>query len=320
MGTWRASLLDALAATLARPAWWSLALAGFLVRGGILLVLLPIVTLPTPAALATALSPAVSSLAFGGLTPALILVIVMAAVLALAVVAAVCLAGAWLDRELLREAAGDDDLALDWTPGHASLRDAVALRLAAHLPTLAAAGYATVRLIGAGYDELLSPGDVAVPLALRIAGRAPDAIAVVLAAWLAGEALGGLAARRAAAGAAFGEALRRSARQLLSRRGLATLVVTTAVLTLALAPFLLAVERAWEHVRDVLLGGADVGFVASALLVLVASWILGLAILGAALAWRSAAWTAQIAPGSASPQQATVTRPPRPASKASRWG
>jgi hypothetical protein len=36
--------------------------------------------------------------------------------------------------------------------------------------------------------------------------------------------------------------------------------------------------------------------VASALLVLVASWILGLAILGAALAWRSAAWTAEIAP------------------------
>jgi hypothetical protein len=234
METWRASMLDALAATVARPAWWSLALAGFLVRGGILLVLLPIVTLPTPAALATALSPAVSSLAFGGLTPALALVIVMAAVLALAVVGAVCLLGAWLDRELLREAADDDDLELRWAPVHGSLRDAVALRLAAHLPTLAAAGYATVRLIAAGYDELLSPGDVAVPLFLRIAGRAPDAIAVVLAAWLAGEVLGGLAARRAAAGASFGEALRRSARQLFSRRGLATLVVTTAVVTLAL--------------------------------------------------------------------------------------
>ncbi|HET9851852.1 MAG TPA: hypothetical protein VFP56_05035, partial [Candidatus Limnocylindrales bacterium] len=116
MGTWRGSMLDALAATLARPAWWSLALAGFLVRGGILLVLLPIVVLPTPAAVATALSPTVSSLAFGGLTAGLGVAIVTAVVLVLAVLAAVGLAGAWLDRELLREAADDDDLALGWTP------------------------------------------------------------------------------------------------------------------------------------------------------------------------------------------------------------
>jgi hypothetical protein len=289
-------MLDALAATLASPGWWSLALAGFLVRGGILVVVLPIVVFPTPAALATALSPTVSSLAFGGLQPALVGAIATAVVVALSVLAAVGLAGAWLDRELLREAADAEDLDVRWTPLHASLRDALALRLAGHLPTLAAAGYATFRLITAGYDELLAPGDLAVPLVLRIAGRAPDAIAVVLATWLAGEALGGLAARRAAAGASFGEALVRSARQLFSGRGLATLAVTSAVVAVALAPFLFAVGRAWEHLRDVLLGGGDVGFVASALLVLVASWILGLAILGAALAWRSAAWTAEIAP------------------------
>ena len=39
----------ALVASLSHPAWWAMALAAFLVRGGILLILLPIVSLPTTA-------------------------------------------------------------------------------------------------------------------------------------------------------------------------------------------------------------------------------------------------------------------------------
>jgi hypothetical protein len=296
MDTWRSSMLHALAATLGRPAWWSMALAAFLIRGGLLLVVLPIVALPSPAELETAFSPTVSSLVFGGLTTAVLLAIFAAVLVVLAVLGGVGLAGAWLDRELLREAAADDDLDLTWAPVHASLREALALRLAGHLPTLAALAYATFRLIAAGYDELMSPGDVAIPLVLRIVERAPDAAIALVAAWLLGEAVGGLAARRAAAGASFGTAYRLAARQLLSSRGLATLTVTTAAVAVALAPFLLAVGRASEQLRVVLLGSGDVGYVAAALLVLIAAWILGLAVLGAALAWRAAAWTAEIAP------------------------
>ena len=43
-----AALTGALLVTLATPATWPLALAAFLIRGGILLVTLPIVVLPTP--------------------------------------------------------------------------------------------------------------------------------------------------------------------------------------------------------------------------------------------------------------------------------
>jgi hypothetical protein len=308
-------MVAALAATLARPAWWSMALAAFLVRGGILLLLLPILTLPSPAELATTLSPTISALAFGGLTAGVVVALLTALVMALALLAAVGLTGAWLDRAQLLEAATDEDLELGWRPAHASLRDALALRLTAHLPTLAAVAYATFRLIGAAYDELLSPGDATVPMVLRIVERAPDALLAVGVTWLAGEAIGALAARRAAAGASFRGALWRSARQVASRRGLATLLVTTAAAVVILAPFLVVAARSWGNLRDLLLDGGHPVLVAAALLVLVATWILGLASTGAALAWRTAAWTAEVAPvlrspaGTSAPQLAGMIEP-----------
>ena len=294
--TWRGSMTAALVATLSRPAWWSMALAAFLVRGGILVLLLPILPLPSSAALGTTLSPTISALAFGGLTVDVVLAILVIVTVTLAVLTAVGLAGEWLDRAQLLEAATDEDLDLRWRPARGSLRDALALRLAAHLPTLAALAYATFRLISAAYDELLSPGDVGVELVLRIVARAPDAVLVLWAAWLAGEVIGSLAVRRAATGATFRQALGRSVRQLVGRRGLATLAVTSLAVAAVIAPFLVVAARAWEHVRDLLLGGAHPALVAAALLVLVSTWILGLATSGAVLAWRTAAWTAEVAP------------------------
>src|SRR5215207_6413691 len=102
----------ALVATLGRPAWWAMALAGFLVRGGILLVLLPIVILPTPAGLASLLAPTIESFAFGTLTPERIALVLAAVATLFVMVGGPGLAGAWLDMEQLREAAGDEDLEL----------------------------------------------------------------------------------------------------------------------------------------------------------------------------------------------------------------
>jgi hypothetical protein len=276
-----------------------MALAAFLVRGGIFVVLLPIITIPTPAALATLFAPSINELAFGGLTPAVLVAIAGAVVVAVMVIAAAGLSGAWLDREQLREAAVEDELDLGWTPVETSLREALSLRLSAHLPTLAALTYATFRVIGATYDELLAPGDAAVPIVVRVIERVPEAVALLVLTWLAGEAVGGLAARRAAVGAPFGAALRQGAWELLRARSLATLVLTTGGLVLVMVPFLIAVARAWNQLRDVLLAPLDPVLVLAALLVLVASWILGLAVVGAALAWRVAAWTAELdaAPG-----------------------
>ena len=77
--SWLGSMQSALAATLTTPEWWAMALAAFLVRGGILLILLPIVALPTPTGLITDLSPPVEALLLG--TPSLVGTVLAAAVL-----------------------------------------------------------------------------------------------------------------------------------------------------------------------------------------------------------------------------------------------
>src|SRR6266487_4127414 len=67
--TTRGATLAALLAALGRPSWWILALAGFLVRGGIVLFLVAIVTLPSPLALSNDLAPLLTPLYFGQLEP-----------------------------------------------------------------------------------------------------------------------------------------------------------------------------------------------------------------------------------------------------------
>src|SRR3990172_9858647 len=70
-GALGASLL----AVLVHPRWWILALAGFLVRGGLLLLFLPLVQLPTTAGLANALGPTLVGFVFGGPSPSFLLLV-----------------------------------------------------------------------------------------------------------------------------------------------------------------------------------------------------------------------------------------------------
>ena len=60
-----ATLVAALLAVLDRPSTWALGLAGFLVRGGVVLVAAPIVVLPTAGGLANILAPLLEDVAFG---------------------------------------------------------------------------------------------------------------------------------------------------------------------------------------------------------------------------------------------------------------
>jgi hypothetical protein len=295
--TWPGSMQSALAAALTTPEWWAMALAAFLVRGGILLILLPIIALPTVAGLITSFSPALEALVLG--TPTLAGAIAAAAVLTLVLLtlAWAGLVGSWIDVALIRDAASSEELDLAWSPRPISSWQAFALRLTAHIPTVLALGYATVRVAVTAYAQLTSPDEAGVPVADRVIARVPDALVVVVVAWLFGEVVGGLATRRAAAGESTRGALLGSIRQVLSPRGIATFAATSAVLLAVSVPFALAAQRAWEHVRSYLLEGVDALQLGAAIVVLVATWVLGLAIIGAALAWRSTAWTAEVMPG-----------------------
>ena len=299
---------SALVAALAHPQWWTLALAAFLVRGGVLLILLPIMSLPSSAAIATAVAPTVAGLILGEPSIPGLLAGAFMGLIVLAILAAAGLAGSWLDLALVREAADDEDLDLGWRPHRDSARRAFGIRLLAHLPTLAALAYATVRLVVAIYEETLSPGDPALPMAARVIQRAPDAVVVVVVAWLVGETLGALAARRASAGAPVSAAIGASARQLFRPRGLATLALTNLALASLAVPFVLAIGRAWEHLRAYLLDGVEAVHLAAALILLASTWVLGLAVLGLGLAWRALAWTAEVGPA-ASVERSPVVGP-----------
>lgn len=289
-------MLSALLATLARPEWWAMALAAFLVRGGFVLIVLPIVSVPTAAGLVTALSPVVEGVFFGGPSVEGVLIGVAVLLVALAGLAAAGLAGSWLDLALVREAAADEDLETNWPPVRGSATDALAIRLIAHLPTVLALGYGLVRVLVVGYEEFTSPGDAGVPIADRVIGRVPDVVLIVVIAWLLGETVGTLAARRNAAGMRAARALVASLRQVVRPRGLATLVLSTGVLGGLFIPFALASGLAWEHLRGFLLDGADTVDLAAAVVLLVATWVLGLSVVGAGLAWRATAWTAEVVP------------------------
>jgi hypothetical protein len=286
----------ALVVALAHPEWWAMALAAFLVRGGILVVILPLVSLPTPASLVTTFAPPLEALILG--SPSVEGVVLGALGLAalLAALALLGMAGSWFELALVREAATDDELDLGWVPRRVSAAAALGLRLAAHLPTLVALAYAFARLVLATRDELLSPGDPSLALTARVLLRAPDAVAFVVVAWLVGETVGGLAARSRAAGAGTRAALLGSVRRVFDRRGLPTLLVTTAMLLGLAIPFTIAVGRASEHLVGALSQDVSVVQTGAGLLLLVSTWVLGLALLAAALAWRATAWTVLVAP------------------------
>ena len=295
-GSWAGSMQAALAATAGRPRWWVLALAAFLVRGGIVVALLPLVTLPSAAALATAFAPTIESLALARQSAAAVLVGTALIGVVAAIVGLAAYVGSWLDETLVREAEVAEELDLRPSVAAPSAWRGLAIRFVAHLPTLLALAYATVRIVIVTYDEFLSPGDPGLPIAIRILLRAPDTVAVVGITWLLGEALGGLATRRAAEGEGIAASIRGAFRDLLARRGVATFVITDAVVFAVVLLLIAVVGRAATHLRAYLLDGASSTNVAAALLLLVATWVVGLAVLGAALAWRSTAWTIEAAP------------------------
>jgi hypothetical protein len=255
-------------------------------------ILLPFMSLPSPGVLANQFAPTIEALALSQPSIGSAVVWTVALTIAGGLLALLALTGSWLDVTLAHDAAAAEELE-HARPGAAlsSAWRAFGLRLAAHVPTLLALGYAGVRLVMVTYQELLSPGDPAVPIALRVAGRAPEALGLLTVTWLLGEAVGGLAARQSPdIGAVY--ALRRAVRDLFDRRGIATFVVTNLVVLGTVIALVVLTGRAAERVRAIVFDRGDAVNVGAALLLLVAVWVLALAVLGAILAWRATAWSA----------------------------
>jgi hypothetical protein len=170
--------------------------------------------------------------------------------------------------------------------------------LIAHVLLLLALSWGAIRVVTVAYRELTVPSDVAVPLILRIAGGAPDALAAVVAAWLVGETVGAVAARRVIllgdrVPGALGAAVVRLVRHPLRSAALAVVPLVPLVLVLVVVGF--AGSATWEALRAALSLGSDGPVVLALLLALVALFAGGLLLIGVASGWRAAIWTIEMA-------------------------
>lgn len=298
----RAALADALLIALATPATWPLGLATFLLRGGLVVVAVPILVLPTPVGLGNLLAPTLMQVAFQGVSPAIaaLVALLVAALMGWLVVGG--LIAAMLEAEaariVAREAAGGLEAGpvAAAPPRSAAIRAAriLAVRVIAHVPTAVAFSWGSARLAAIAYRELTSPFDVSIPIVLRVLRQAPEVIGIIVVLWVAGEIVGALAAGRLVAGEprvgqALVTALRMAARRAATTVGAFT--VPTLALAFVLVPAALAAGAAWSAVRLALQPRVEPvwGFLAVGLLVSV--WIVGLALLAVIAAWRAAVWT-----------------------------
>lgn len=301
-------LLPALLVTLASPATWPLALGAFLVRGGIVLIALPIVVLPTPVGLGTAIAPTLSSVAFGTIPPEFV---IASGAIAVGVFAWL-VAGGWLAAALEAEAvgmvAGDEEVAgsgfegtrahvepdtIHLAPATVAGRILVA-RLMTYLPLGVVLALGSVRLVFLTYRELTVPGDVATPIALRVLRAAPEVVVAAVVAWMFAEIVGAVAARHIVlADAGVGSALRTAARTTLRHPAsvLARFWLPTVVLLAVLVPGARAAASAWEAVGAILGGTSDPFRVLVTVVAFVALWIVSLLLISVASAWRAAVWT-----------------------------
>jgi hypothetical protein len=310
--TTRGVTIAALLIALGQPAWWLLALAGFLARGGIVVFLLAIVSLPSPLVLSNVLGPLVTPLAFGTLLPETATLIVVVIGLALFWL----IGGGWFaaatEISLIREAqaaAAEEGLpvAAVVPGGRGLVARATVAHLLAHVPTALVVGVASVAIVRVTYAELTNPSDAG-PIALRVIAGAVTPISAIVVVWAFGEIVGGLATRQIALGGASVPRALGRALVALVRHPLGSLVVpilTLVVLAIDLAAVLAVVAIVLAQVRDRLVGGIDdpVG-TALTLATLGAAWSLAMIVTGLITAWRNVALTFEF-------QRVAAVRPPQ---------
>ena len=281
-------------AVLEQPRWLVLALAGFMVRGGLLVLLIPMIDAPTTAALANLLGPTLVGFLFGGVSLSFLVLVgsVIAGLAAWLILGG--LAGAALDLELIREVAGAEDLDAVPSPNSAGPGIALIARWLAHLPTAAVLVWGASPLVDAVYQELIHPGDPTLPVPVRVILRVPAVVIGLAAAWALGEAVGGLAVRHLAWGSSLPRAMLRAVLTLVRPSGLAVLVVSDGVVLAAglLGGTVLGI--AFDQVRIIVREGLEPWILAVGIALLAIVWLGALWLLGIATAWRSAAWTFEV--------------------------
>jgi len=277
---WRAVVEGMSFIVLEQPELWLPALAGFLVRGGLLLFALPVLVLPSAVGLGNFVGP--TSVTAAGPSGGLLALFIAVLATAIAWLGAAAVIGSVIDRMLVLrhvELLGGQLSPPNRRGAAATLGELVSIRLLLLVPVGVAVGWAGQRLVEVGYQELILPTNLDTPLLVRVIGRGGDGLLVLAAVWLACETLGAIAVRH------------------LVRHPLST--AATALLGLAasaafLLPAVLGMSAAWNALRTALVDGLDASLVVLALTLFLAVWMAGLVLAGLLAAWRSAIWTGEM--------------------------
>ncbi len=298
-----ATLVASLLIAVSRPSTWALAMAGFLLRGGLLLLVAPIVVLPTAVGLANIVAPFLADVAFERrLDEVALLVAWLVGGLATWLIVGGFLTAA-IEAELILRVAEDEELE---ATGRISAGRSVragwvgrifVVRLLACLPLVLALAWGAVQVVVLTYRELTVPSDTDVPLVLRVVTGAPGAVVAIALAWFAAEIVGAMAARRIVLleeGAV--RALARAVRHLTRRPGrcLVLAILPLLQLALVLAAMGFAGSVAWDALRAAL--AFDDGWLArwALLIAFVGLFAAGFVLVGVTSAWRSAVWTVDL--------------------------
>jgi hypothetical protein len=292
-------------------------LAGFLLRGGIVLLALPSVVLPSVIGLAGATG--VSAFAIDGRpTPWFFEMAVLATVLAAIWLMVAYLLGSLVDVWLIEASSSGERHAASeprMIPEPGLLIDMMGIRALCLVPLALALIWAGGQIYSAIYNELTTPSNLATPLPIRVVERAIGAVVIVTVVWLATEVVGAVWVRRLVL---FNTGILRSLGDGLVQLALrpvssaATIILSYGVSVLATSGALLATATAFDWCRiaarnqipmPVTIGLGSVSTTRDvrglafllAAAVLAIAWIAALSISGMASAWRSAAFTNEAA-------------------------
>ena len=288
--SWLAAVRASALLLVERPGLAVTGLAGFLARGGVLLFILPFVTLPTPVGIGNWIGP--TSITASG--PAERLVWLIGAIVGMLVIglAIGTVLGSFADLALFRAAGGRTRTSGRSRRGVDAtlvLLRLVLIRLLALTPLALAVAWSAQRFGAAIYRELILPDELVTPLVLRVLDRTRDAVAIVILAWLAGEFVGGIAVRHhLRRGDPIPVALLRPAVDLVRRpvTTLATFAASAILPVVAVAPPLALAWFLFGGVRFALADG-DLVLTIAAVVLFVAAWVSALALAGLVAAWRS---------------------------------
>jgi hypothetical protein len=293
----------------------AVALAGFLLRGGIVLLLLPGVVLPS--AIGVAGATGVDAFGIDGRPTEWFFVIAVIAAAAITLWLLLALTvGSLIDVWLI-------DAALD-TGRHSTRRsrplpdlgtilDMAGIRALCMLPVVAALIWASQRLYDAIYSELTSPTNLVTPLPIRVIQSAADAVLVVALTWLAAEVVGAIATRRSVLlGSGVWRSIAGALAQIVLRpvSSVSTVIVAygSSVLAIGLGMAATAATFDWCRVaarnQSPISATIGIGSFSTtrdfrplvfllAVIALIVVWIATFAASGISSVWRSAAFTGE---------------------------